>query len=245
MNELQVFTNKEFGSVRMTEVDGKPYFCGTDVARALGYGEPHKAVARHCNNDGMKRTPISDSLGRIQETVFISEGNLYRLIVSSKLPSAERFEKWIFDNVLPSIRKNGGYILNQENMSNEELLAKALLVTKKIIEDKDKEIERMKPKEIFFDTVADSKDAVDIGKAAKLLNFPNIGRNNLFSFLRNAGILMRDNVPYQKYVDAGYFRVIENSFVLESGDVKVNVKTLVYQRGLDYIRKLLSKENSL
>ena len=92
MGELQIFKNEEFGEVRTVEIEGKPYFCGSDVAKALGYSEPHKAVTRHCRDDGMKRTPIADSLGRVQETVFIPEGDLYRLIVSSKLPTAEKFE---------------------------------------------------------------------------------------------------------------------------------------------------------
>lgn len=242
MNELQVFTNQEFGSIRVLEINGSPWFVGKNVAEKLGYVDPNKAIAMHVEEEDKLNDKTASSLGQ-RGGWLINESGLYSLILSSKLPNAKRFKRWVTSEVLPSIRKNGGYILNQENMSNEELLARALLVTKKIIEDKDKEIERMKPKEEFFDTVADSKDAVDIGKAAKLLNYPNVGRNNLFSFLREHGILMRDNVPYQKYVDAGYFRVIENSFVLESGDVKVNVKTLVYQKGLDYIRRLLSKED--
>lgn len=101
-------------------------------------------------------------------------------------------------------------------------------------------IEEMKPKEDFYDAVTDSKDAIDIGSVSKVLNFPNMGRNRLFSFLREHGVLMNNNVPYQRYIDAGYFRVIETIFTMPSGETKVNTKTLVYQKGVDFIRKLLT-----
>lgn len=101
-------------------------------------------------------------------------------------------------------------------------------------------IEMMKPKEEFYDTVIDSKDAIDIGKVSKILDFSNMGRNRLFSFLREHGVLMNNNVPYQRYIDAGYFRVIETIFTMPSGETKVNTKTLVYQKGVDFIRKLLT-----
>lgn len=99
--------------------------------------------------------------------------------------------------------------------------------------------QRMKPKEEFFDAVADSKDAIEIGKVAKVLNFPGIGRNKLFEILRNKGILMKDNVPYQKYIDNGCFRTIEQKYSTPDGEIKISIKTLVYQKGVDFIRKTL------
>lgn len=105
MNELRIFENVEFGKVRTIEIDGKPYFVANDVARALGYTNPSKATNDHCKNAVMSRG--NDSLGREQEFKFIPEGDIYRLIIRSNLPAAERFERWIFDDVIPSIRKNG------------------------------------------------------------------------------------------------------------------------------------------
>lgn len=119
------------------------------------------------------------------------------------------------------------------------------LERKQELEEKNKlllsENERMKPKEEFFDAVTDSKDAIDIGQVAKVLNFPGIGRNKLFEILRNNGILKQNNEPYQKYIDCGYFRVIEQKYEVKPGEIRINIKTLVFQKGVDYIKKLLDK----
>lgn len=121
MNELKIFENKEFGSVRTLEIDGKPYFCGSDVAKALGYAKPQNAISTHCKGAvkqgiGVQTGVKSDGTPSIQnvEMLFIPEGDIYRLIVKSKLPTAEKFESWVFDEVIPSIRKNGGYISNTD-----------------------------------------------------------------------------------------------------------------------------------
>jgi len=120
MNELQIFRNKEFGQVRTLEENGKPLFCGNDVARALGYTNPNKAINDHCRAITKRDTPIS---GKIQAINFIPEGDLYRLIINSKLPAAEKFESWVFDEVLPAIRKTGTYMTNAAEI---ELKAKQL-----------------------------------------------------------------------------------------------------------------------
>ena len=109
MNDLQIFENPEFGSIRTIEKDNKIYFCGSDVAKALGYSDTAKAIKLHCKEDGWAFYPVIDSLGREQQARFINEGNVYRLITHSKLPAAEQFEHWVFDEVLPSIRKTGTY----------------------------------------------------------------------------------------------------------------------------------------
>lgn len=106
MNELKLFENEEFGQVRMVEIDGKPYFMGSDIAKALGYARPNDAIKQHCRATVKHSTHIS---GKMQEVNFIGEGDMYRLITHSKLESAERFESWVFDEVLPSIRKHGIY----------------------------------------------------------------------------------------------------------------------------------------
>lgn len=109
MNEMQVFQNSEFGELGVLEVNGKPYFPATACAKILGYANPWKAINDHCKKDGLTKREVIDSMGRTQSAKFINEGNLYRLIVHSKLPAAERFEKWVFDEVLPTIRQTGGY----------------------------------------------------------------------------------------------------------------------------------------
>ena len=230
MSELQIFSNPEFGKIRTIQQGEKTLFCASDIARSLGYSNPNKAVNDHCRAITKCSTPIS---GKMQDINFIPEGDVYRLIVHSKLPSAEKFEHWVFDTVLPSIRKNGGYISGQENLTPEQ---NALIVAQNIISQKDKQIEQMKPKAEFFDAVADSKTAISMNEVSKVLGIKGYGRNNLFEFLRNIGILDRWNVPYQRYVECGWFRVIEQKYS-KNGEQCVSTKTLVYQKGVDAIRK--------
>ena len=154
MNELKIFENREFGAIRTVEEEGKVLFCGTDIASALGYTNPRKAVRDHTKGGTKRSTP---TMSGEQEMTFIPEGDVYRLITHSKLPEAERFEKWVFDEVLPSIRKTGGYIAGQEDMSDDELMAKALLVAQRQIEERNKLIETMRPKALFADAVATKK----------------------------------------------------------------------------------------
>ena len=243
MNELKIFENEEFGKIRTVEIDGKPYFSASDVANALGYANPRKAIIDHCKGVTKCDTPTNSG---VQSINFIPEGDIYRLIIRSKLPSADKFEKWVFDEVIPSIRKNGGYIANQESLTPEQIVANALVVAQRIIADRDRQIEEMKPKADFFDAVADSKDAIEIGQVAKVLNLPGIGRNKLFEILRKRKVLMdgfpNRNVPYQKYIDKGYFRTIEQKYTLPDGSTRIDIKTLVYQKGVDGIRKLLQRD---
>ena len=233
MSELQIFSNPEFGKIRTIQQGEKTLLCASDIARSLGYSNPNKAVNDHCRAITKCSTPIS---GKMQDINFIPEGDVYRLIVHSKLPSAEKFEHWVFDTVLPSIRKNGGYISGQENLTPEQIVANALIVAQNIISQKDKQIEQMKPKAEFFDAVADSKTAISMNEVSKVLGIKGYGRNNLFEFLRNIGILDRWNVPYQRYVECGWFRVIEQKYS-KNGEQCVSTKTLVYQKGVDAIRK--------
>lgn len=130
MNNLQIFSNNEFGEIRTVEIDGNPYFVANDVANALGYSNPRKAIIDHCKGVTKRDTPTSSG---VQSMSYINEGDLYRLIMKSKLPSAEKFEKWVMEDILPSIRKNGGYIVGQETLSDDELLSKALMVAQRKI----------------------------------------------------------------------------------------------------------------
>ncbi len=129
MNELKVFQNSEFGELGVMVIDGKEYFPAAQCARILGYSNPQKAVRDHCDEDGCTKRSVIDSLGRTQEMKFINEGNLYRLIVRSKLPAAKKFERWVFDEVLPEIRRTGGY----GGVNLEELIAKTVTETVKAL----------------------------------------------------------------------------------------------------------------
>ena len=238
IGNLQIFSNEEFGEVRTILKGEEIRFVANDVARALGYTNPSKATKDHCKKAEMIWG--NDSLGRRQEFKTIPESDLYRLIIKSKLESAEKFEVWVFEEVLPSIRKHGGYIMNQENMSADEIMARGLLAAQSIIEEKNKQIEEMTPKAAFADQVSDSKDAIDIGSFAKVVKDEhiNIGRNKLFDWLRNKGFLMNNNVPYQRYIDNNWFKVIELTKDTCYG-VKCFTKTLITGRGqINIVEKL-------
>lgn len=254
MNELQIFNSPEFGDIRTVEIDGKPYFVGADVAKALGYKDTVNALKQHCR--GVVKHHLTDSLGRNQEASFIPEGDLYRLIMKSKLPSAEKFESWVMDEILPSIRKNGGYILGQETLTDEELMAKAILVAQKKIAERDKIIEKQrlkieadKPKTIFADAVSTSHTSILIGDLAKLIcqNGVQTGQKRLFQWMRENGYLMKSgasyNMPMQRYIEQGLFEVKESSVQNPDGSVRVTRTTKVTGKGqLYFINKFLGNE---
>lgn len=236
MASLPQVLNYKDHTVRMLIIDGEPWWVAKDVCEILDLGDTHKAVER-LDDDERNLIPVTDSLGRLQETYIVNEAGLYSLILGSRKPEAKEFKRWITHEVIPQIRKTGSYALDPR-----KLLAAAVIEAQKIIEEQDKKIKEMLPKAEFYDAVAGSKDAIDIGSAAKVLNM-GIGRNKLFEILRNKGILMNNNIPYQKYIDCGYFRVIEQKYTKPDGTVCINIKTLVYQKGLDFIRKLLKEDN--
>lgn len=254
MNELQIFNNEEFGQVRMVEIDGKPYFMGSDIAKALGYARPNDAIKQHCRATVKHSTHIS---GKTQEVNFIGEGDMYRLITHSKLESAERFETWVFDEVLPSIRKNGGYISGQENLSDEELLEKAVLVAQRKIAERDKiiaqqkqKIEQDKPKTIFADAVSTSRTSILIGDLAKLIcqNGVQIGQKRLFEWMRQNNFLIKSgssrNMPMQRYVEQGLFKIKESSYVDGNGCNVTTKTTVVTGKGQIYFVNQFLKERT-
>lgn len=238
MNELQIFKNAEFGQIRTVEINGQPYFMASDVARALGYTNPSRSAKDHCKN--LIKRCTTDSVGREQESLFIPESDIYRLIIKSKLPSAERFEKWLMEEVLPSIRKTGGYISGQETMTDAELMAKALLVANKQIEQRNKQIEEMQPKAIFADAVSASKTSILIGDLAKIIcqNGIQIGQKRLFEWLRQNGYLIKSgsskNMPMQRYVEQGLFEVKESNVCNPDGSVRVTKTTKITGKGQLY-----------
>ena len=238
MNNLQVFRNEQFGEVRTIEEDGKILFCGSDCAKALGYSRPGKAIIDHCKGV-LKRDTLT--AGGKQAVSFIPEGDLYRLITHSKLPAAEKFESWVFDEVLPSIRKHGGYIAGQETMSDDELMAKALLMAHSKIEEKDRQIEQMAPKAIFADAVAASSTSILVGELAKLLkqNGIDTGQNRLFQRLRNEKYLISRkgsdyNMPTQRSMEMGLFEIKETAVTHSDGHTSVNKTVKVTGKGQQY-----------
>ena len=245
-SQVEIFASAEFGKLRTINENGKVMFVASDVAKMLGYSNTRKAISDHCPHVtkryiGVQTGVKADGTPAMQnvQASIITEGDVYRLIAHSKLPAAERFESWVFDEVLPSIRKNGGYIAGQDTLSDDELMAKALMVAQRTIESKNKQITEMKPKADFYDTVVSTESLLSMGDTAKLLD-KNVGRNRLYKILREKKILMSDNIPYQQYVDRGYFKVVENYYM--AGDNKVITKTTyVKQKGVDYIRKLLKE----
>ena len=234
MNDLQVFNSEEFGSVITVQIDNEPWFIAKDITDRLGYANGRKAVADHVDEED-KGVTKCDTVRGEQTLTIINESGLYSLVLSSKIDGAKKFRRWITSEVIPSIRKTGGYKLPQTMSEALRLYADELEKNQKLIEEN----EKMKPKAEFFDAVTDSKDAIPIGDVAKILDM-GIGRNKLFEFLRDEKILMYNNQPYQKYIDQGYFRVVEQKFE-KNGEVCINIKTLVFQKGVDFIRRRLEK----
>lgn len=251
-NELAIFSDGEFSGVRAINLNGKPFFVGNDIAGALKYARPYEAVTTHCKGAVNHRVLTE---GGEQELRLIPESDMYRLIMKAADQStnpeikrrAEKFERWIFDDVLPTIRRTGGYVSNDELFVStylqhaDEQTKTMFRATLETVRKQNEKIAVMEPKADFYDTVASSTDAIDIGTAAKVLKIPGIGRNNLFERLRREKILMANNLPYQEYIDRGYFRVIEQTYTPPGGSPKVKTKTLVYQKGLDYIRRKIER----
>lgn len=255
MNNLQIFESPEFGQVRTIDENGNILFCGNDVAKALGYSIPRKAITDHCKGV-LKRNTLTN--GGNQQLSYIPESDLYRLIVKSELPSAEKFEKWVFDEVLPTIRKHGGYLtpekLEEVLLNPDTLITLAQnlkaeqernkLLTAKVAEDK--------PKVLFAEAVATSQSTILVGQLAKLLkqNGIDIGQNRLFEWLRQNGYLIRQkgnnyNLPTQRAMDLGLFRIKESTHLNGDG-VSVTTKTTkVTGKGQQYfIEKFLSEKTA-
>jgi len=235
MNDLQIFNNEEFGSVRTLQIDNEPWFVAKDITDRLGYQNGRDAVSKHVDEEDKNSVVIHDGTHGNPNITVINESGLYALTLSSKLPTAKKFKRWVTSEVIPSIRKTGGYKLPQTMSEALRLYADELEKNQALIAEN----EKMKPKAEFFDAVTDSKTAIPIGDVAKVLDM-GIGRNKLFEFLREEKILMSDNRPYQKYIDQEYFRVVEQKYE-KNGDTYINLKTLVFQKGVDFIRKRLQK----
>jgi phage antirepressor YoqD-like protein len=243
MSELIIFNNPEFGQIRTIEEDGKVLFCGSDVAKALGYKRPKDAVSAHCKGAVKRRTLTN---GGEQEMNFIPEGDIYRLAARSELPGADQFERWIFDEVLPSIRKNGGYINGQENMTPEELMAAALIMANKTIENQKVRLSAltvenqiMQPKADYFDDLVDRNLLTGLRETAKELG---VKPKEFISFLLSRKYLYRDKkgklMPYQVHVNNGLFELKE---CFNEKTQWTGTQTLVTPKGRETFRLLFLK----
>ena len=239
--ELQIFQNSGF-QIRGGLINNEPYFVAKDICEALGLGNVSQAISRL--DDDEKGIYKIDTLGGEQNILHINESGLYSLVLTSNKPEAKAFKKWVTSEVLPSIRKTGSYSIQQQFQIPQTYSEALMLAAKQAeqIEQQTALIEAQKPKVEFYEAVTGSSDTIDIGTVAKVLNIKGIGRNNLFEFLRDRGVLMSNNQPLQTFVDRGYFRVIESKYNKPDGSSHINLKTVVYQKGLDYIRKLLETE---
>ena len=222
----KVFTSEKFGSVRTVEIKGEPWFVGKDIAEALGYSDTNDAIKKHVDSEDKLTRQIAAS-GQNRGMTVINESGLYSLVLGSKLPTAKEFKRWVTSEVLPSIRKSGSYVIPQT-------YADALMLAA----EQAKTIELMQPKADFYDTVASSESLLSMADVAKVLDM-GIGRNKLYKLLRDRGVLQDTNVPYQRFVDAGYFKLVESTYVAGENQV-VATTTYVRQKGVDYIRKLLT-----
>lgn len=229
MSEVQLF-NFENHEVRSLLVDDEPWFVGKDVAEILSYSNTRKALTDHVDDeDKMDGVTIRDSIGRNQKPVLINESGLYSLVLSSKLPSAKKFKRWVTSEVLPALRKTGQYQVKE--LSGQELMAKALIEAQNVLAAKDKVIEEMKPKVVFADAVATSHTSILVGELAKILkqNGIDMGQKRLFAWLREKGYLIKRqgtdyNMPTQKAMELGLFEIKEGSYVNGSG-VNITTKT--------------------
>ena len=274
MDNLKVFENDEFGQLSVIVKNNKEYIEAIEVATILGYSNPRDAVNRHCDEDGVVFSDVGVVTGirkdnseiiQVVTKKFIDEGNLYRLIVKSKLPSAKKFEKWVMEEVLPSIRKHGAYMSEEvisKTLDNPDFIIEIATKLKyerqqrKLLEEKAKSLEATiiidKPYTNFGKTIATSSDAITIGQFAKVLNNNNIniGRNRLFTILRDNGYLIKvgkdKNMPKQIYVKQGLFKVAESVVKTVKGEL-LTATTLITGKGQMYFLELfdnLSEEKS-
>lgn len=229
MNEVQLF-NFENHEVRSLLINSEPWFIGKDVAEILGYSNPRDAISKHVDSEDKNSVAIRDGItrGNPNQTV-INESGLYSLVLSSKLPSAKKFKRWVTSEVLPALRKTGQYQVKE--LSGQELMAKALIEAQSVLAAKDKQIEQMKPKVVFADAVATSHTSILVGELAKILkqNGIDMGQKRLFAWLREKGYLIKRqgtdyNMPTQKAMELGLFEIKEGSYVNGSG-VNITTKT--------------------
>lgn len=250
MKELQIFKNEEFGEIRTATINHEPLFCLSDVCKALQLKQPSK-VKERLSQKGVHTIPTLTN-GGTQKLLYVNESNLYKTIFQSRKDSAERFTEWVTSEVLPSIRKTGGYIAGQESMSDIELLSKAVLVAQKQIEERNQKIQEMTPKALFADAVSASNTSILIGDLAKLIcqNGVKIGQKRLFEWLRENGYLIKQkgaswNMPTQRSVEMGLFEVKETTITHADGHISINKTVKATGKAQVYfVNKFLNEKKS-
>lgn len=249
MNNLQIFKSPDFGQVRTIQQNGEPWFIGKDVAEILGYKKPENAIAVHVDDEDKTTTLIQGTGSNYKSNaVIINESGLYSLILSSKMPKAKEFKRWVTSEVIPAIRKTGGYIAGSENMTDAEIMAKAVLVAQSTIRQRDQRIKELesdvaaaKPKVLFADAVSASDSTILIGDLAKILkqNGHPIGQKRLFCWMREQGYLIKRqgadyNSPTQRAMEMGLFKIKETAISHSDGHVSVSKTTKVTGKGQQY-----------
>lgn len=246
MNEIQVFKNENFGEIRVAEVGGEPWFCASDVCRMLGYYDGRKAVQTYCKPKGVsKRNTLTK--GGNQQLTYINEGNLYRLITHSKLPSAEQFEIWVFDEVLPSIRKHGIYATPtkvEDILNNPDSFIKILQAFKQEKQAKEiaeNQLKLQAPKVEYYDEVLTSENTYTTSQIAKELG---IGAPTLNLKLHQLGVQYKQNgswLLYFKYQDKGYTKSQTLKFKENNGKIITKMSFKWTEKGREFIHKILNK----
>lgn len=249
-NIIKIFENEEFGKIRTVIKDGEPWLVGKDVAVILGYAKPENAIAAHVDVEDKTTTLIQGTGSNYKsKATIINESGFYSLVLSSKMPKAKEFRRWVTSNVLPTIRKTGGYVANEDMFIEnylpflEEPYRNLFRLQMVFIDKLNERIRHDQPLVEFANQVSDTTNLIDMNAMAKLAAEENIpiGRNRLFKWLRKKGILMSDNLPYQKYIENGYFSVKETVFETDSFS-KTYQQTLVTGRGQRFIIDRLKKE---
>ena len=252
MNNIQLFNNPEFGQIRtITDNDGI-YFVGKDVAEILGYANTRDALNSHVDEeDKQVLTSQNTTLENIPNRglTVINESGLYSLVLSSKLPSAKRFKRWVTSEVLPALRRQGGYMLTGANETPEQIMARALKIADEALKRKDALIEEMKPKAMFADAVGASDNTCLVGELAKMLrqNGVDIGANRLFKRLRNEGFLGKYgsnyNVPTQRSMELGLFRIKESTIQHPDGHITLQRTPKCTGKGQCYFMKRYASQS--
>ena len=235
--EIQILKHEKFGDIRTINKDGEPWFVGKDVASVLGYKSPSVAICENVDSEDKTTFVISESGSKYKsKTTFINESGLYSLILSSKLPQAKEFKRWVTNDVLPQIRKTGGYIPLNDCEDGADIMARALMIAQRTIEQKDALLEMQKPKVRFAEAVTGSDGSILIGELAKLItqNGYEIGRTRLFDWLRMNGYLFKNSTePIQKWVEKGLFETKVSLIHTHHGEHEV-LTTKVTGKGQRY-----------
>ena len=246
---IELFKNNEFGAVRvLADKNNEPWFVAKDVAKILGYTNPQKAIRDHVDDEDKRGERIVTPSG-IQEAIVINESGLYSLILKSKLPQAKKFKRWVTSEVLPAIRKHGGYLTPEkveEVLLNPDTiiqLATKLKEEQQRRKQLENEVIELKPKAFFADVVSNAEDAILVRDFAKLISKGNfsIGEKRLFKWLRENGYLMQNNKPYQRYIDMGIFKVIERSRTDDKG-TRIFHTTKITGKGQIYLQRKIYED---